>query len=39
MDCDADTGLLELKQTGLTDRTIETLELDAGTVNGKVTQF
>ena len=37
MERDADTGLLELKQTGLIDRIIETLGLDVGTMNGKAT--
>ena len=32
---DSKTGLLEMKQTGLTDRIIEALGLDLGTVNGK----
>jgi hypothetical protein len=31
------TNLLEMKQTGLIDRVIETLGLDVGTVNGKAT--
>jgi len=34
---DEDTGLLEMKQVGLTDRVIEALGLDEGTVNGKFT--
>ena len=34
---DSKTGLLEMKQTGLTDRIIEALGLDLGTVNGKAT--
>ncbi len=37
MDHDSDTRLLELKQIGLTDKVIETLGLDVGTVNGKAT--
>ena len=37
LDKDADTGLLELKQTRLIDRIIEALGLDIGTVNGKAT--
>ena len=31
------TNLLEMKQTGLIDRVLETLGLDVGTVNGKAT--
>ena len=34
---DTETGLLELKQTGLIDRIIEAMGLDVGTVNGKAT--
>ena len=34
---DEATGLLEMKQTGLIDRIIETLGLDVGTINGKST--
>ena len=34
---DPDTGLLEMKQTGLIDRIIETMGLDVGTINGKAT--
>ena len=32
---DPDTGLLEMKQTGLIDRILETLGLNVGLVNGK----
>ena len=32
-----ETGMLEMKQTGLIDRIIEALGLDVGTVNGKAT--
>ncbi len=32
---DTETGLLEMKQTGLIDRVIEILGLDVGTMNGK----
>ena len=34
---DPDTGLLEMKQTGLIDRVLDALGLDVGTVNGKAT--
>ena len=34
---DNTTGLIEMKQTGLIDRVIESMGLDAGTVNGKWT--
>jgi hypothetical protein len=37
LDRDENTGLLEMKQTGLIDRVLEALGLDAGTVNGKAT--
>ena len=37
LDCDASTGLLEMKQTGLIKRVIEALELDDGYANGKHT--
>ena len=37
MNKDTETGLLELKQTGLIDRIIEAMGLDVGTMNGKVT--
>ena len=33
-----ETGLLEMKQTGLIDRIIEALGHDVGTVNGKAIQ-
>jgi hypothetical protein len=34
---DNTTGLIEMKQTGLIDRVIESMGLDVGTVNGKWT--
>jgi hypothetical protein len=37
LDCDASTGLLEMKQTGLTKRVIEALGLDDGYAKGKRT--
>ena len=37
MEIDQATGLMELKQTGLIDRVIETLGLDIGTTSGKFT--
>jgi hypothetical protein len=37
MEVDPATGLMELKQTGLIDRVIETLGLDVGTTSGKFT--
>jgi hypothetical protein len=37
MEVDQTTGLMELKQTGLIDRVIETLGLDIGTTSGKFT--
>ena len=37
MEIDQTTGLMELKQTGLIDRVIETLGLDIGTTSGKFT--
>ena len=37
MEIDKTTGLMELKQTGLIDRVIETLGLDIGTTSGKFT--
>ena len=37
MERDPDTGLLEMKQTGLIDRVLDDLGLDVGTVNGKAT--
>lgn len=37
MEIDQATGLMELKQTGLIDRVIETLGLDIGTSSGKFT--
>ena len=37
MEIDQATGLMEMKQTGLIDRVIETLGLDLGTTSGKFT--
>eukprot|EP00804_Cyclotella_cryptica_P025289 CCRYP_010373-RB/>CCRYP_010373-RB protein AED:0.34 eAED:0.34 QI:0/-1/0/1/-1/0/1/0/497 len=37
MEIDPKTGLMEMKQTGLIDRVIETLGLDLGTTSGKFT--
>ena len=37
MERDPDTGLLEMKQTGLIDRIVEALGLNVGLVNGKTT--
>ena len=37
MERDPDTGLLEMKQTGLLDRILEALGLNVGLVNGKAT--
>ena len=37
MEIDQATGLMEMKQTGLIDRVIETLGLDLGTTSGKLT--
>ena len=37
MERNEETGLLEMKQTGLIDRIIEALGLDVGTVNEKAT--
>ena len=37
MEIDQATGLMEMKQTGLSDRVIETLGFDPGTTSGKFT--
>jgi hypothetical protein len=37
MECDSNTGLLEIKQTGLIERVVEALGLDDGYARGKHT--
>ena len=37
MECDPETGLIEMKQEGLIQRVLEALGLEIGTVNGKAT--
>jgi hypothetical protein len=36
-DCDSNTGMIEMKQTGLIDRVVESLGLDDGYAQGKHT--